>query len=357
MKSPPVFSVVILAWQVEPYICECMESVRNQTFSDFEAIIIAPPGKDRTQTLCREFARNDARFRVVETENRGQLMNRVVGFSVARGDYLLCVDGDDLWKADLLQTVYDGFCESQCDMLVFGHERFSGGQVFKTVLGVFPNQAVFDGVRKNDVYEKYIRSGPINEIWGKAFRREVFQQIAADWGKYESIRKSEDLLFCCYLTNQADSVMYLDRVLYRYRRNENGVTLIFRENEIKDYYFVRSEIRRFMTKWWMEDKRYLDLFYQSLAHYTVDWVFRCATSALRSAKKKELYEWLRNEAPFYEELKPYMDKGVGLGRHRIFWFLFNMNDDLLNRYAAAYRFMKRCKNRFHPSIAREIGLL
>lgn len=336
-ESNPYFSVIVLAWRVEKYISECLASIQCQTCADFEVILISPSDNDQTAEICAEFAEKDPRFRILNTENCGQLVNRSVGFSHARGEYLLCVDGDDQWKPELLETVRKGICKHSADLVIFGFEKFNEDGNLDRISSVFPNEAVFAGDGKRAVYEKYIRSTPINNIWIKAMHRSVFQKVEIDFSAVEQIRNSEDLLYSCYVSDAAEKILYLAEPLYRYRIYNSSISRAFRENEIRDYYTVKAFIRRFMTRWSMEDQTQLDAFYRTIAKHTTDWIYRCAVSDRPFSRKRALYRWLKKEAPFYEESSAYWKDIPMASRHRRFVNLFKKSELLLELYARVFK--------------------
>ena len=333
----PFFSVTVLAWQVEAYLEACLLSVQAQTYTDFEAILVMPPSSDGTEAICRRFAAQDARFTVCETQNRGQLLNRLSGFSKSRGEYLLCLDGDDLWKPELLQTLYDALSQSAADVLIFGHECFSDDRLLRVVTDVFPDRSVFRGDEKKAVYRKHIQGAAINEVCCKVFRKSLLARMGVDWTPYETIRFSEDLLFTCYLADAAQSIQYLSAPLYRYRIRPDSIVHTFREGELREHYLVREAVRSFLPRWDMDTPDNRALFYGSLARYTADWIFRCAVSELPFQKKQVLYRWLKNEAPFFPEIAASLEASVPTKRHRLFVRLFFENEKLLERYAKTYR--------------------
>lgn len=337
---PPFFSVIVLAWQVESYISDCLDSIRGQTFADFETIIVAPPGNDRTAEICAEYVHEDPRFSVLDVENRGQLINRVAGFERARGEYLLCVDGDDLWKPELLETVWEGLKTCRADLVIFGHERFCEDRILDRVCDTFPHGAVYMGDDKKTVYEKYIRGGPINEIWAKAMRRAAFQRIGIDLSDLENIRSSEDLLYSCFASTVAERILYLSVPLYRYRIHSASITRNFRANEIKDYFLVKEYIWRFMAQWHMEDEESCRCFCRAIAARTADWIYRCAVSDLPFSEKRELYRWLKKEAPFYDRFSVLWPEIPMRPRHRLFVRLFQTSDVLLELYVKGYKLLR-----------------
>ncbi|MGM9497015.1 glycosyltransferase family 2 protein [Desertifilum tharense IPPAS B-1220] len=97
----PTVSAIIPVYGVEKYIAAAVQSVLNQTYSDFELIIVDDGSRDRSLEICQQF--NDPRIKIVSQANRGLAGARNTGIRHAQGEYLAFLDGDDLWLADKLE--------------------------------------------------------------------------------------------------------------------------------------------------------------------------------------------------------------------------------------------------------------
>lgn len=117
----PVFSVIVPIYKVEPYLKKCVDSILNQTFRDFELLLIDDGSPDSCPQICDSYAGQDRRVRVIHKPNGGLVSARNTGIAAACGQYICYVDGDD-WIADnLLETVWKKAIEQhQPDMVVFG---------------------------------------------------------------------------------------------------------------------------------------------------------------------------------------------------------------------------------------------
>jgi len=98
--SKPAFSVIMPVYQVERFVAEAVQSVLDQTFGDFELIIVDDGGSDRSMAICETFT--DPRIRIVSQPNRGLAGARNTGIAQARGRYVALLDSDDRWARDKL---------------------------------------------------------------------------------------------------------------------------------------------------------------------------------------------------------------------------------------------------------------
>lgn len=119
------FSVIIPVYNVAPYLRECLESVLSQTYAVLEAICIDDGSTDGSGAILDEYAAKDARIKVVHKPNGGVSSARNRGLEEAKGEWILFLDGDDLFDADLLMRL--AAIESKTepvDMIGFGLHTF-----------------------------------------------------------------------------------------------------------------------------------------------------------------------------------------------------------------------------------------
>ena len=111
-----IFSIIIPVYNVEPYLRECLNSIINQTFQEFEIICIDDGSTDNSFSVLQEYAQKDKRFKIFRQENQGSGIARNYGINTAKGKYLVFVDPDDWVVQDYLEQLYDAFKESGADV-------------------------------------------------------------------------------------------------------------------------------------------------------------------------------------------------------------------------------------------------
>ena len=95
MNNNPKISIIVPVYNVEQYLPRCIDSILNQSFADFELLLIDDGSKDKSGTICDEYAAKDSRIRLFHKENGGVSSARNVGLDNARGEWLAFIDGDD----------------------------------------------------------------------------------------------------------------------------------------------------------------------------------------------------------------------------------------------------------------------
>ena len=105
MESNPLVSVIIPVYNVEKYLCRCLDSVINQTYSNIEIILVDDGSEDNSGTICEEYKSRDTRIKVIHQKNQGLSAARNNGFLESNGDYIVFVDSDDYVIKDYIRCM------------------------------------------------------------------------------------------------------------------------------------------------------------------------------------------------------------------------------------------------------------
>ena len=116
------FSIIIPVYNVEAYLRECLDSVLNQTFADWEAICVNDGSTDQSEKILEEYAQKDARMHCVSKSNGGTSTARNVGMKEAKGEYIVFLDGDDWLELNALRMISDHLNEEE--ILCFSGRRY-----------------------------------------------------------------------------------------------------------------------------------------------------------------------------------------------------------------------------------------
>lgn len=107
MNEYPLISIIIPIYNNEMFLCECINSVINQTYTNLEIILIDDGSKDKSGQICDYYANNDKRIKVIHQHNQGVSAARNVGLKISNGEYVGFVDGDDYIDLDMFATLID----------------------------------------------------------------------------------------------------------------------------------------------------------------------------------------------------------------------------------------------------------
>lgn len=146
------FSIVIPVYNVGGYLRRCIESIRNQTYNDFELIIVDDGSTDETPLICDEYANIDNRITVIHKKNEGVSIARNTGIEQVKGEYILFFDGDDFVEPYCLQELYEIAEKEKCDTVIYGYYRYENNAIKETCLPKF-NEQIYIG---NDIIKNIL---------------------------------------------------------------------------------------------------------------------------------------------------------------------------------------------------------
>ena len=210
----PFFFIIIPVYNVAPYLRECLDSVLAQTFGDWECLCVDDGSTDGSGEILDEYAKKDARFRVVHQRNRGlsAARNRGIDCALARaqGHYLTFIDADDWVAPNYLAALYEG-CQLQNGCCAVGVQR-----VYAHEKTSFDIQAVSWKVITPHAFWS---SGCLPmTAWAKAFPIKCFAHCRFPKGRYhEDEATTHRLLF------QYPTVATTRALLYFYRQRTSGI--------------------------------------------------------------------------------------------------------------------------------------
>ena len=243
------FSVLIPVYNTEKYLEECLQSVLNQTYQDFEIVIVDDGSTDNSGAICDKIQKNYTnKIKVIHKENQGQLASRCNATRYAKGKYCIFMDADDLLTDRALETICENLKKySFPDMLVysFTYDKENKGQV--------PAKRFFEEgmVPQHELYEMLLIGIGLNNVWTKAVKTEIAQCNKYDFSSYYSLRCSEDALHSMAMIDQCQRVAYIYRPLYRYRIWDNATTRRYSMDRIEVFNdsVLFKERLQFARKW------------------------------------------------------------------------------------------------------------
>ena len=233
LAKSPFFSIIIPVYNVAPYLRECLDSVLAQTFTDWEAICVDDGSTDGSGAILDEYAAKDERFRVVHKANGGVSSARNAGLDAARGEWVLFLDGDDVWSRYLLEYVGQGIEENTDERLFrFSYENFERS----TWTG--PNEMSASDFRKVDISKSISYLDSIS-LWCYAFNRTILERV-----RFPSYSIGEDRVFVVnVLANRVNSIAISQVPLYGYRhRNGSAMNMQLSPQTLKDQIAHRLDI-------------------------------------------------------------------------------------------------------------------
>lgn len=246
------FSIIIPVYNVEQYLCECVDSVLNQTYQDMEIILVDDGSTDCSGKICDQYSeRYQAKVKVIHNANQGQLMARSCGIKSATGDVFLIIDADDYIRLDTLELLNSQFEKTTCDMVLFNASQVKDfAKPFPDFS--FENGQRFSGETKKALYKIMITTSKLNPLWLKAIRREVAEAIDEDYKNW-GLKNAGDLLYSLPTLSAAQDIVYLDQTLYYYRSRQASIVHSYNPERHRSIKIVHMEMEKYIDKWDMAE--------------------------------------------------------------------------------------------------------
>lgn len=204
-------SIIIPVYNKQKYIAKTLESVLDQTFRDFEILLINDGSTDGSGMVCDNLASSDARIKVFHTQNRGVSAARNLGIREATGKYISFIDADDCIDKSFLEKLRNSIIENDSGLAVCGYEEIRNGE-----RSVHIHKDLHTG---NVVYDA-LRQDLLCILWNKLYVREKIRHFFD-----ESISTCEDSIFCAlYYIDNDPKISFVDEPLYHYIVRAGGLT-------------------------------------------------------------------------------------------------------------------------------------
>lgn len=209
----PLFSIIIPVYNAEKYLRAALDSVLAQKGASYEIVLVENGSEDGTSGICREYAARYDFIRVFSIENHGAAHARNFGMDCVTGEYILFMDGDDLWKPGMLSAL-GGMTADAPDMILFGSEKFGEG----TPVQPKPSCRFPRGESGETWLRETLAAGavPPPYMWCYVYKRSFLQEHGLRIE--EELVCSEDFDFNMRAIPLAKSILGTGEIFYRWRQ-------------------------------------------------------------------------------------------------------------------------------------------
>lgn len=223
-NKAPLLSIIVPVYNTAPYIEECVDSVLNQDFADWELILVNDGSTDKSGEICDSQSLRDPRIRAYHKANEGQLRTRLFGIEKALGTYVTGLDSDDVYSKDALSVISAVMATSENenipDIVAFNIASFEDGDDAHTKhedIIQYDTEALMSGMD----YLKLILGNTDNSFCDKVIKKELF--LKRDFSDTPThLRVSEDYMMIMPVVTGAAFVKTLPNVLYYYRQHSDS---------------------------------------------------------------------------------------------------------------------------------------
>lgn len=273
-------SIIVPIFKVEKYIYNCVDSIRKQTYTNIEIILVDDGSPDKCPRICDEYSKIDNRIRVIHKKNGGLSDARNAGLHIAKGEYVVFVDSDDVISEHMVSVMISTLEQSKSDLVAVGFGYFSTDDELQPIDEVPDSESIvfsrFEAIR-----QLFLNDSFCNYAWNKLYKREFFNDIEFPVG-----RKMEDLATTYLIFEQCNHIAFNSTCLYFYRQRSDSIL------HMPGPDFYRDKFNLTKKRYLYLKKRYGD-FEENLA-FMMRTIFEC----FQYIDSKEDKKWSKTELQY-----------------------------------------------------------
>lgn len=248
-----LLSVVVPIYNVEDYVETCITSIIEQTYSNIEIILVDDGSSDRSSIICDEFAKKDNRVIVIHKENGGLVSARKAGVNIAKGKYIINVDGDDWIEKDRFEHLVNRICLFEADMIYLsGYLKETDGECKVMDSPLEPKIYSKDEIRDelfpllqntNKCFESIVKSSLC--MW--AIKRELLREKQNLVDNRISMCEDHICIWFCLLA--ANSVSTMKELGYHYIQRKTSLSYSQTDKERERMKIWRYQLKEYILQY------------------------------------------------------------------------------------------------------------
>ena len=252
MTKSKLVSIIVPAYNAGNFIARCIENLLDQTYDNFEIIIVDDGSTDETAHICDTYANTCENVKVLHQENQGQFSARSAGIKAARGQYLIFVDSDDHIEREAIEYIMNSIGDEEPDMVAYGCIEESSTSTRKIMnsydAGKYNKAEIQSRILPTALsMDCFYTFGFLLSLCTKMIKRSFYDM--ANVCVNQSVRYGEDADVVFQLLIKADTLRIIDYAPYHYiRRIGSMVSASVKPEAIKALYddlkdaFVSSDV-------------------------------------------------------------------------------------------------------------------
>ncbi|MDO4469088.1 MAG: glycosyltransferase family 2 protein [Bacillota bacterium] len=244
------FSIIVPVYNVEKYLRECVDSILEQSFNDFELILVDDGSKDGSSQICDEYAKKDSRVNVLHQKNSGQSAARNNGIKISKGKYIIFLDSDDfIEKNSFLKDIYDK-AKSGVDIVTYKFRKFyDNNQEFGECTFHLPN--LNENLEYGEKISELVKFDAFYcSPWSKAVRCDIIKKN--DICFIEGIVAEDQDWYYNVILN-SHTVDGIDESYIAYRQRSNSVSTSWSIKNLQDCLFILEKWNKKLSEEKMDE--------------------------------------------------------------------------------------------------------
>lgn len=225
-------SIIVPVYNAEKYLDACVQSVLQQDLTEWELLLVNDGSTDGSLAICKRYAAEDARIRVLDGPNGGVSAARNRGLEQAKGEYVSFVDADDLLlENDTLRTMLDMLCTTGKDIAVADYSRLWKGRFLPTAESAAALSA-WGRESEEFRFRGFYSQGSLAYVWGKLYRRAFLERNRI---RFFPLNYAEDKVFSMHCYFCGAGYAFTGKPGYAYRMNPDSVSYRYRPDSFRQW--------------------------------------------------------------------------------------------------------------------------
>ena len=219
------FSIIVPVYNVERFLPRCLDSLRKQTYEEYEVILVDDGSTDMSGTICDRYEEMDSRFKVIHKHNAGLAAARNTGLDNAQGTYIMFLDSDDDWEKETLAKVRETMKRGNYDIGSFAARRIDEDRKFLYELRFDDRigERIFDETsREKFLWQDFLQYKVGWEVCFHVFLRSVIESFKIRFD--EKVKYAEDLPFTFRYMLHVTRWVKLPDILYNYTLRASSIS-------------------------------------------------------------------------------------------------------------------------------------
>lgn len=236
----PAISLIIPVYNVENFLVRALDSVKSQTFKNFEVIIVDDGSTDKSLEIAKKYCDENENFRLIQQENKGPGAARNAALKISRGEYIGFMDSDDYLEPEFLESLYSAAVNSDADIACCNFNLYYPEKDIKIYMPFNSLPGVYS---KTTALRKLILDMGIHYfVWNKLSKRKIFfeNDVQFDDMYFEDIATSPKIFY------YAEKIVLIGKALYNYTSRDTSILHSMNVKKINDFIRSLGVIRNFL---------------------------------------------------------------------------------------------------------------
>lgn len=230
----PIVSIIMPVYNTGKYLTGMLDSIINQTFTEFELIAVNDGSTDNSLSILKNYEKKDNRIIVVDKMNSGVSDTRNIGLEMAIGEYVCFVDADDILSPDYLKILYEIAQTKNADMVICNYQTFHTELIFSTIE---------IEIKQNTESKELIDLGLLTMTWTKIIRLSLLKNNNIKFPK--GVTFGEDLFFCWKAYMVCNNIWICNQKLYGYRLSGNSAIYKYHDKVYVNYVIQFDQLKKY----------------------------------------------------------------------------------------------------------------